>query len=166
MSMFLLIGEKADSPDVEGDSTVKGFEKQIEVSSFSFSTSQSVSPVRSNTSHTTGRPSLSLVNFTKSCGKSSPVLCNKLWTGATLPKATFTACRSEGDDLIAFLAIEMENVVIANYSISGGGGEPYENVSLNYSKIEINYIPQADEGGTGGNIPATYNLATESVSDG
>lgn len=155
MSMFLQIS------DVEGDSTVKGFEKQIEVSSFSFSTSQSTSPIRSNTSHTDGRPSLSLLNITKSCDKASPIICKKLWAGATLAKATLTACRDEGAALIAYLTITMENVVIANYSISGGGGMPYENVALNYAKIEINYIPQKNEGGTSGNVPASYDLTTE-----
>jgi type VI secretion system Hcp family effector len=157
MSMFLKIS------DVEGDSTVKGFEKQIEVNSFSFSSSQATSPIRSNTSHTDGRPSLSLFNFTKGCDKASPILCKKLWSGSTLASAEFTACRDEGEGLIAFLTIKMENVVIANYSVSGGGGVPYENVALNYAKIEINYIPQKNEGGTSGNIPASYDLTTEST---
>lgn len=157
MSMFLKIS------DVEGDSTVKGFENQIEVNSFSFSSSQSTSPIRSNTSHTDGRPSLSLFNFTKSCDKASPIICKKLWSGATLASAEFTACRDEGGSLIAFLTIKLENIVIANYSVSGGGGVPYENVALNYAKIEINYIPQKNEGGTSGNVPASYDLTTESA---
>ena len=93
MSMFLKIS------DIDGESTVKGFEEQIEVDSFSFSTSQATSPIRSNTSHTDGRPSLSLFNFTKSCDKSSPPICKKLWAGATLATAEFTACRSEGEAL-------------------------------------------------------------------
>jgi len=157
MSMFIKID------DIEGDTTVKGFEKQIEVNSFSFSTSQSTSPIRSNTSHTDGRPSLSLFNFTKSCDKASPLICKKLWSGATLKTAEFTACRDEGGSLIPFLKIAMENIVIANYSVSGGGGMPYENVALNYAKIEINYIPQKNEGGTSGNVPASYDLTTESA---
>ncbi len=157
MSMFLKI------TDIEGDSTVKGFEKQIEVGSFSFSTSQATSPIRSNSSHTNGRPSLSLFSFTKNCDNASPILCKKLWTGATLGSAEFTLCRDEGDNLTAFFTIKMENVVIANYSLSGGGGVPYENVSINYSKIEVNFIPQKDEGGVSGNIPATYDLALESA---
>ena len=159
MSMFIKIS------DIEGESTVEGFEAQIEVHSFSFNTSQATSPMRSNTSHTDGRPSLSLFNFTKGCDKSSPPICKKLWSGATLATAEFTACRSEGDTLIAFLTINMENVVIANYNVSGGGGMPYENVSLNYSKITVTYIPQKNEGGTSGNVPASYDLAAESAKD-
>lgn len=156
MSMFLKL------TDVPGDSKVTGFTEQIEVGSFSFSTSQAVSPIRSNTSHTIGRPNLSLFNLTKQCDSASPTLCKKLWAGATLAEAIFTACRSEGVDLLAYMTITMENVVVANYSISGGGGEPYENVSLNYSKITYNYIPQANAGGTSGNLPAFYDLNAES----
>lgn len=156
MSMFIKID------GVDGDSTVKGFEKQIEVNSFSFSSSQPTSPIRSNTSHTDGRPSLSLFNLTKGCDSATPPLLKKLWAGATIAKATFTACRDEGAKLIAFMTVEMENVVVANYSVSGGGGMPYENLALNYSKIIINYIPQNNAGGTDGNLPVSYDLATES----
>ena len=159
MSMFIEI------EGVDGDSTVEGFDGQIEVNSFSFSTSQPTSPIRSNTSHTSGRPSLGLFNLTKSCDSASPVLLQKLWAVEPIATATFSACRDEGAKLIAFLTVEMENVVVANYSVSGGGGMLYENLALNYSKIVVNYIPQNNAGGTDGNIPASYDLATESSED-
>lgn len=160
MSMFIEIA------DVAGDSTVDGFAKQIEVNSFSFSSSQPTSPIRSGSSHIDGRPSLSLFNFTKSCDSASSALLAKLWGGFTLGKAKFTACRRDKEQkLSAFLIIEMENVVVANYSVSGGGGDPYENVALNYSKIMFNYKPQKNEGGAEGNLTAAYDLSKETSSD-
>lgn len=156
MSMFIKI------EGVAGGSTADQFAEQIEVNSFSFSTSQPTSPIRSNNSHVDGRPSLSLFNFTKSCDASSALLLSKLWSGTTLAKATFTASRrDDSENLVPFLVIEMDNIVVANYSVSGGGGDPYENVALNYSKIMFNYKPQKDGGGSEGNLTSAYDLAKE-----
>lgn len=159
MSMYLQI------EGVDGGTAAKSFEKQIAINSFSFSSSQPISPIVSETNMTTGRPSLSMFNITKECDSSSPVLLKKLWAGETLKKATFTAYRKENNADVVFLKIEMSNIVVANFSISGGGGTPYENWALNYSKIVFNYTPQKVDGKTSGNIPASYNLATQSDKD-
>lgn len=44
--------------DVEGESTISGFEKQMELINFTNGFHQPTSPIRSSTGPTTGRPSI------------------------------------------------------------------------------------------------------------
>ena len=44
--------------------------------------------------------------------------------------------------------------------IGGGGGDkPVETLSLNFAKIEWNYIAQKESGGGAGNVPGTWDIA-------
>jgi type VI secretion system secreted protein Hcp len=158
MNMFLKI------EGIDGSSTVDGFADYMEVGSFSFSSSQPTSPVRSAADQTTGVPSLSMFSFNKSFDKASPLLCQKLWNGVVLAKAQFRLCRAPNADEkgpIAYMEINMENVIVANYSISGNGnGVPYENVSLNYAKINFKHTTQVTKGEQSGSVESTYDRVT------
>ena len=45
-----------------------------------------------------------------------------------------------------------------NASTGGGGDEPIENISLNFSKVEFEYKPQKADGTLGDAIPAGWDL--------
>jgi type VI secretion system secreted protein Hcp len=79
---------------------------------------------------------------------------------------TFAQFRSGGPGQeVEYMSVELEEVVISNFSISAGGGDlPVENISLAYGKITYKYDP-ADEktGKKAGSKPVSHDLKTNVV---
>ena len=61
--------------DIEGESTISGFEKQMELINFTNGFHQPTSPIRSSTGPTTGQAVHSMMNVTKYLDSSSPNIC-------------------------------------------------------------------------------------------
>lgn len=165
-SMFLLIGADAKKPDIAGECVIAGFEQQIEIYSFSLGFSQPTSALRSSEGGgTVARPHCSDISFSKRFDIASPPICQALWSGKTIPTVVLTLCRSEPEtdtkkaSLLAYLTLTFSNVVISNYNISGGGDLPGETFSMNYSKVEISYKKQKNEGTAAGTAAASYDLS-------
>ena len=70
--------------------------------------------------------------------------------------------RKAGEKPVEYLKIKMDVVFISSISTGGLGGEDRltENVTLNFSKVSLNYIPQDDKGAPGTAIPMTWDIAT------
>ncbi len=66
---------------------------------------------------------------------------------------------------VEYLKIEMEHVIISNFSISGGAGDvPVENVSLDYGIVKYSYKPQKKaDGSTGDPQHIKHDLETRKV---
>ena len=150
--------------DIEGESTISGFEKQMELINFTNGFHQPTSPIRSSTGPTTGQAVHSMMNVTKYLDSSSPNICKALWSAKVMDSVVLTCCRMDNDAAIKFLEITMENVVVASYNLRGGGDLPYEEIALNYATIKYTYIRQKEEGGSDGNIAASHDLKTNNVS--
>jgi type VI secretion system secreted protein Hcp len=61
-----------------------------------------------------------------------------------------------------FYRITLTDVMVTSVSIggaSGGGDRPTESFSLNYTRIEWEYIPQLPTGGSGTPVRASWDLA-------
>ena len=142
--------------DIEGESTISGFEKQMELN-FTNGFHQPTSPIRSSTGPTTGQAVHSMMNVTKYLDSSSPNICKALWSAKVMDSVVLTCCRMDNDAAIKFLEITMENVVVASYNLRGGGDLPYEEIALNYATIKYTYIRQKEEGGSDGNIAASHD---------
>ena len=159
---------KIEDPAVKGESADSKHAEQIEILGWSHSFNQPTSPVRSTAgSGTVERANHADLTFTKYTDVSSLDLLKYCWSGKHFGKMTIQQYRSAGPDSdVEFLRVETENVVISNFSISGGSGDiPVENVSLAYGKITYNYNPTDEKTGMGaGNKPATADLITNVVS--
>jgi type VI secretion system secreted protein Hcp len=141
--------------DVTGGSSAAEHAGEIEVLSWSHGFSQPTSPTRS----TAGAGSVEQANhsnftFTKYIDSATDDLLKICWGGKQLATATVTCYRADGaadNKPIEYLKIEMEHVVVSNFSISGGGGDvPVENVSLDYGIVKYTYKPQKRADGTAG----------------
>jgi type VI secretion system secreted protein Hcp len=154
---------------IDGGSTSGGHEKEIEIMSWSHGFSQPTSPVRS----TAGAGSVEQANhsnftFTKYIDSATDDLLLYCWSGKQIPTAVVTCYRADGakdNKPVEYLKIEMEHVVISNFSISGGAGDvPVENVSLDYGVVKYTYLPQKKDDGTGGAAqPIKHNLETRVI---
>ena len=90
-----------------------------------------------------------------------------LWTGQHIPTAKIECYRSDGatGDAVKYFIIDLEQVVVSNYSISAGQGDiPVENVSLSYGKVTYTYDSQKEDDGTAeGAQPISHDLKTNVV---
>src|SRR3989339_365348 len=83
-----------------------------------------------------GKVSMQDFHFTKRIDKASPMLYSSLAKGEHIKNAVLHVRRGNTD----YLKIELSDVLISSYELSGSGGDmPTESVSLNFAKIEFSY---------------------------
>jgi type VI secretion system secreted protein Hcp len=162
---------KFENPAVDGGSTSKGHETEIEVLNWSHGFIQPTSPVRSHAgSGTVEKAKHGQFTFTKYMDPATDDLLKFCWSGQHVDKVTFQAYRSSGDTGgnqmgVPYLKIEMESAVVANFSVGGSQGDiPTESVTLDYGKVTYTYT-QSDqtEGTTAAPQAVSHDLRTNVV---
>lgn len=145
---------------VEGESTAKGHEGEIEVLSWSWGVSNSAS-------HSTGggagsgKATFQDISITKVLDKSSPQLFLATASGKHYPTATLKAAADTNKDgKLDYYVIKLTDVLVSSYQQSGasGGDKPTESISLNFAKIEITYLPQKPTGSADTSVKAGWDL--------
>jgi type VI secretion system secreted protein Hcp len=160
---------KFEGPEFESGTSADGHVGEIEVLSWNHGFSQPTSPTRSGAgSGTTEQANHHNFTFSKYTDGSSTALMKNCWSGKQFDKATLTCYRADGSEnaeAVKYLEVIMEHIVIANLSLSGGPGDiPVENISLDYGKIQYNYVSQKrDSGEADGNKPASHDLEARKV---
>jgi len=68
--------------------------------------------------------------------------------------------RKAGEKPVEYLKIKMDVVLVSSISTGGSGGEDRltENVTLNFAKVSLDYIPQDDKGAPRTAIPMTWDI--------
>ncbi|TVP73637.1 MAG: type VI secretion system tube protein Hcp [Gemmatimonadales bacterium] len=144
---------------VEGESTRKGFEKMIEIESFSFGARNPTS-IGSGGGGGAGKVSLSNFNVTKKSDAASPALFQACCSGKHFPKAEITLHKAGGEEALPYLTYSFEKVFIESIDWGGAGGSddrPSEQVSLAFGKVEILYQPQSETGAAAGAVSASWD---------
>ena len=145
---------------IKGESQLDGFKEEIEILSYSHGVSMQVTGDVSNTERTSGRPNVQDFTLTKYADLATNVLNQACCEGTIFKSAVITLSRNDSGTSIKLMTYTLENVVISSISIGGGGGDkPVETLSLNFAKIEWNYIAQKESGGGAGNVPGTWDIA-------
>jgi type VI secretion system secreted protein Hcp len=153
VDMFIKIGA------LKGESQDKAHKGEIDVLAWSWGLSQS------GTTHTGGGGGAGKVNvqdlsLTKYVDKSSPELMLACCNGKHFTEALLTV-RKAGENPLEYLKIKLQDLIITSLSTGGSGGEDRltENVTLNFSKVTVDYQEQKADG-TGGDKPTMgWNIA-------
>lgn len=132
---------------IDGEVTAKGYEKWIEVFSFSWGASNSGISASGGGA---GKVSFQDIHFTSGFSKASPLLFLKCATGEHIPTGLLSLRKAGGDaNASEFLKIKLEEVLVSSFSDAGaeqGDDRPLEEVSLNFTKIQMQYT--APDGST------------------
>jgi type VI secretion system secreted protein Hcp len=151
------------TPDLNGESTDDKHAKWSEVLAWSFGSSH---PAWGNPSGGTGQAmgkvDFTDFNFSKAMDAATDDLLKNMWAGQHFDTATFEARRAGATgDKYTYLQVIMNEVLITNYSVGGGGdGTPIESWSMKFGKIQYNYWQQKDAGTQDGVQPAGWDLTT------
>lgn len=127
---------------IDGEVSAKGYEKWIEVMSFSWGASN-VGTSASGGGGGAGKVSFQDIHFTSGFSKASPLLFLKCATGEHIKQGLLSLRKAGGDaNASEFLKIKLEDVLISSVEHAGaehGDEVPMEEVSLNFVKIDMLY---------------------------
>lgn len=149
---------------IEGESTSKQADKQIELVSWSHGVTMPISAAHpSGISVKHGRCDHQDLTLTKYTDKTSPTLNLYCSGGNNIKTAVLTvwqADKADGDPIL-FYQIDLEDVIISSYNVSAGQGDlPIETVTLHYNKIKWTYTTHTKDspGGKKGNVSTGWDL--------
>lgn len=144
---------------IEGESKDSKHSNELQILNFAFGATQPGSAGH-GTGSGVGKVQMHDFTFSKFVDKSSPKLQLACWSGQHIPKVVLT-CRKAGTDQQEYLKVTLQEAIISSYQASGSGGDavPTENVSINFTKFEIEYKPQDEKGSLGGVIKSGWDLS-------
>jgi type VI secretion system secreted protein Hcp len=157
--MDVLILDCGDA--IKGETQMTDYKDKIELLSFSSGVAQQITGDPSNTKRTSGKPNFQDFTATKYQDLATPKIVDYLLKATPIPKVLVTVGQNDNGKVTKIFVYEMDNVLFSSYSVGGGGGgKPQETITLNYTKIAWTYVAQKTEVSEAGNLPVTWNLAT------
>ena len=151
---------------IEGEATAKGFEKKIEIFSFSWGASAPVTIGSGSTGISASKVSLSSFNIMKKSDIASSKLFKACCLGDHIPKVTVSMRKqtgTRGQDVLLKYVFEEALVESVQWSGSSGGDDtPTESVSLAFAKVTVEYKPQNPDGTLGTGTPVVWDVRTVS----
>lgn len=107
-----------------------------------------------------GKVQMHDLSITKKIDKSSPKLMLACANGEHIKKAVLVA-RKAGKEQQEYFKITLSDLLVTSFQTSGhGSGDvlPVDQVTLNFSKIEVSYKEQKPDGTLGGEVKAGYDV--------
>jgi len=134
--------------DIKGETNDSKHKDEIEVLSFSWGANQSTS-MSAGAGGGGGKVQVQNFNFVKKIDKASPVLFQSCCTGDHIKQADFVV-RKAGGTQLEYLKVKFTDVMIASIrpggNANGSDDIPHEEVSLSFTKVEVDYQPQGQDG--------------------
>lgn len=143
---------------LNGAVTTAGYDKWMELNSFQFGVGRGIgSAARSAASREGSEPSISEITVTKAMDVASVPLLQDAWGGELNTKVTIKFTSTTKNAVVDYLTYELENTGLSGYSISSGGDQPSESLSLNFTKITVTF-KGLDPATAANPISANYDL--------
>src|SRR5215469_17010532 len=144
---------------VDGEAQDAKHKKEIDVLSWHWGMSNSGS-AHNGSGAGSGKANVHDLTFTKWVDTATPKLVLACCAGKHFKDATLVI-RKAGDQPVEYLKIKMETVLISGVSTGGSGSEERltENITLNFSKVNLGYVPQDDKGKPGTAIPMSWDIS-------
>lgn len=149
-----------DISKLEGESQIKGYEKKIELLSYSHGVAMQITGDTTNTVRTSGKPNVQDFTVAKYLDKASPMLNQKCCEGVSLGQVKITVGRNVSGVVAPLIVYTLEDAIVSSVSIGGGGSDkPTETVTLNFTKIKWDYKEQKENATLGGAVPGVWDIS-------
>ena len=151
---------------IKGESVDKKFPGAMEIESFSWGVTNAGS-FSMGTGGGAGKASLQDFHITTNLSSASPVLMQSCATGQHIKKAILHV-RKQGGGIegsqLEYYSWKFTDLLVTSFQTGGSSGSPLptEQISLNFAKIEINYLPQDDKGNLGSPTIFKWDQRTKS----
>lgn len=143
---------------IDGESTDSKHKAEIDIESWSWGATQGGAHGFGGGGGA-GKVQMQDFHFTMRVNKASPKLMLACATGEHIKEAILT-CRKAGKEQQEYLKIKFSDLLVSSYQTGGSAGDviPMDQISLNFSKIELEYKEQKADGSLGGATKAGYDL--------
>ncbi len=143
---------------IKGESKDDKHKDEIEIESFSFGVRQEGTSSKGG-GLGAGRATFPDLNIVKLADKASPKLFLNCAQGTHIKEGILIA-RKAGGKQEEYYKVKLTDLLVSNWENRGAGANavPMEQVSFNYSKIEIEYKEQDAKGALTGVVTANYDL--------
>jgi type VI secretion system secreted protein Hcp len=141
---------------IPGESVDQKHKNEIQLEAFSWGAMNDSGPVGGGGG--AGKVRMQDFSFTMRVNKASPKLLLACAKGQHLKLATFTA-RREGKAQQEFLVYKFTDVLVSSYQTAGTDDViPMDQISLAFSRVELEYRPQKPDGSLDGPVAAGWDL--------
>jgi len=122
---------------IEGESKDAAHRNEIVIDSFQWGEKNSGG----------GKVVMEDLRVTMKISKASPKLMKAVASGEHFSSAVLTV-RKAGGERVDYFKIELTNVMVTSYQVSGSAGQdrPVESITLNFEKIKMEYKEQKEDG--------------------
>lgn len=145
---------------IDGAVTTEGYSKWIELNSLQWGVGRGIgSAARGSASREGSEPSLSEITVTKAMDVASVKLIQDAWGGELNNSVKIKFTSTTKGTVTEYLTYELDNVGLSGYSVSSGGDQPSESLSLNFTKITITF-KGLDPATQASPISGNYDLTT------
>ncbi len=158
MAIYLKFG------DVKGRVTTDGFKEWIECHSFQLGVGRGVTSGAGGAQREGSHPSISDITVTKAFDDASSKLYQDGLAGTFNTKVDIKFTTTTKNKIDTFLHYELTDCGVSGYSMSSGGDNPTESISLNFAKIMVNPSPLDVAGTPKAGAKVTYDLKTMKAS--
>lgn len=141
---------------IPGESQDKAHKDEIQVESWSWGETQT-GTFGAGGGGGAGKVNMQDFSFAMSVNKATPKLILACASGDHIKKAVLT-CRKAGKTQQEFLLYTFSDVLVSSYQTGGSSEIPTEQVSINYTKMEVEYKAQKADGSLDGGIKAGWDL--------
>jgi type VI secretion system secreted protein Hcp len=159
MSIFLKYG------DLKGEVSATTHKDWIEINSFQWGVGRGISSgVGGGSKREASAPSVSEITVSKSMDVASPLLLKEALGGkAVTVKIELTQTENKGSH-VAYQKYVLSNCLISGYSLNTHGDRPMENLSLNFTKIDSEYLKIDDKFASTTTGHVVYDIAAAKMS--
>ncbi len=145
---------------IQGDATHETHKQWTDIKAMHWNVARNMNTSAGSTANReASEPTVSEVVLVKVSDSSSTKLFQEACTGKTGKRATIhlVTTGSPGDTYIEYI---LTNTLVANYSVDTSGDRPVETVKLNFTKMEVKYIPYDESNNPKSPMIASYDLTT------
>lgn len=146
---------------VEGESVDKNHAQEIDVLAWNWGASHADSNHMGAGRNISRKTNVQNLSFTHYYDCASTTLLQRLFEGKVIKEGELVV-RKAGERSHENIRIKIKNILISSLSTGGSTGEDRltENVELNFSQVEITYIPQNADGSAGDEKIMGWDIST------
>ena len=144
--------------DIKGQVTTEGFKDWIELHSMQMGVSRGITTGAGGASREGSHPMISDISVSKVFDVASPKLFQDSVAGAFDSKVEIKLTTTTKNKIDTYLAFELVDCGVSNFSTSSSGDAPMESFSLNFTKITYTPSPLDVQGTPKKGAVITYDL--------
>jgi type VI secretion system secreted protein Hcp len=145
---------------IEGESQDYKHKNEIQLEEWSWGQATAVTSVAAASGGGKGKVQMKDVLFVARVSKASPKLMQYCAGGKSIPKAVLT-CRKAGKEQQEYFVMTLSDSYVSHYEVGHDMKEhPTDDFSLNFSKIEVEYKEQKEDGTLGASYKFGWDVKT------